>query len=479
MHTALCICAALPTVQTRVQPLWLMHYREAYQTTNTGFLIEACVPTTERLLYQPGPDSIDLAPVLAGRERVAILFPGPDSSPLGPELLDGVGELTLVIPDGTWRAASRMVRRDPVLSALPRVTLPPGPPTIYTLRRASRQAGLSTFEAFAQAMALLEGDDVGERLMAALRSFQDGTYAMKGMAAARSPVTGRLGPAAWRAAQEAHHQRVEAVLGEFLRDRAKGIRDPVRDFLFEYYPFRPAKLRRWDPGHAVLLDDADAFLDRKFYFRLDDGSVMLDPELFPARRIKALRFIISLLEGTESRPPHFGCHGMHEWAMCFEAGEEVRHPYVPLRLPPSALDTFVRSQPITCTHYDAFRFFTPAARPLNAHTPTVETMADMEQPGCLHTNMDLYRWAHKLHPWIGSDLILDTFLLALEASTMDMRASPYDMTAHGHEPIRVETPEGRDEYRKLQSALAIRAAPIRRRLLLACRRLLGWVKVPG
>lgn len=479
MTKELCFCTDLPTVDTRVRPVWLMHFRETFQTTNTGFLIESCVPQTERLVYQPGPDAIDLAPILEGRKNIAILFPGPDAVPLSREVLDNDEDFTLVVPDGTWRSASRMVRRDPILRALPRVTVPIGPPTVYTLRRASRHAGLSTFEAFAQAMTILEGEETGEVLMDALRRFQDGTYVLKGMGQARTPVTERLTGEQWRARRDAHEARVERDLGPFLRDRAAGIKDPIRDFLFEYYGFRPGKLRRWDPGHAVLMEDADAFLERKFYAPLDDGSVMLDPERYPARRAKALRFIISVLEGAESRQPHFACHGMHEWAMCFEAGEDVRHPYVPLRLSPSALDTFVRSQPITCTHYDAFRFFTPPARPLNQHQPTVERMPEQEQPGCLHTNMDLYRWAHKLHPWIGSELIYDTFELALEARTMDMRASPYDLTDYGFEPIRIETPEGRAQYRNLQSKLAVRAAPIRRRLLLACRRLLGWVKVPA
>jgi len=107
----------------------------------------------------------------------------------------------------------------------------------------------------------------------------------------------------------------------------------------------------------------------------------------------------------------------------------------------------------------------------------MESMEKLEQPGCLHTNMDLYRWAHKLHPWIGSDLVADTFEVAIEARTLDMRASPYDLREYGLEPICIETAAGRDEYRRLQSLLAVQSAPVRRRLLMACRRLLGWVKV--
>ncbi|MEZ0277330.1 MAG: hypothetical protein ACAH88_20635, partial [Roseimicrobium sp.] len=117
-----------------------------------------------------------------------------------------------------------------------------------------------------------------------------------------------------------------------------------------------------------------------------------------------------------------------------------------------------------CTHYDAFRFYTPEARPLNTFDPRFETRLDMEQGGCLHANMDLYKWAYKLWPWIGSDLVADAFEVALFGRAMDMRASPYDLEALGFPPIYIETEEGRAEYRRCQQELADRAEPVRRRL---------------
>jgi DTW domain-containing protein YfiP len=477
MHTALCFCDRLPRIETRINPVWLLHCREQYQTTNTGFLIGSCVPGTQRILYQPGPDVVDVEPLLSTRQNIAILFPGEGAQELSPEAANTPGGLTLVVPDGTWRRASRMVRRDPYLRTLPRYTLPIGDPSVYTLRRATHTAGLSTLEAFAHAVGIVDGPEPRAQLLEVLREFQDGSFRMKGMRWAVTPKTARLPRKQWESQEAEHHRRIEGLIGPYMRTRAAGEENPVLDFLFEYYAFRPAKLRRWDPGHGVQLLEANEFLDRKDYIRVGDG-VMLDPDRFPARRVKALRWMVGLLAGTESRPPHFSCNGMHEWAMCFEAGAEVRHADWPLRLSPSALDMFVRSWPITCTHFDAFRFFTPAARPLNEVEPTMETMADLEQPGCLHTNMDLYRWAHKLHPWIGSDLVADAFEVAVHARTIDMRASPYDLRGLGLEPICIETPAGQNEYRRHQSELAARAAPVRRRLLMACRRLLGWVKVP-
>ena len=115
-----------------------------------------------------------------------------------------------------------------------------------------------------------------------------------------------------------------------------------------------------------------------------------------------------------------------------------------------------------CSHYDAFRFFTPAARPLNLLQPGPDDRAAHEQPGCIHANLDLYKWATKFYPWIGSDLIADAFELARDARLLDMRAAPYDLSAFDAEPIRIETASGRRDYAAAQSAIATRAAPLRR-----------------
>ena len=91
---------------------------------------------------------------------------------------------------------------------------------------------------------------------------------------------------------------------------------------------------------------------------------------------------------------------------------------------------------------------------MNTMQPSFESRLDMEQGGCLHANMDLYKWAYKLWPWIGSDLVADAFEVAIAGRAMDMRASPYDLAALGFEPIRIETEEGRAEYRAEQKRIA-------------------------
>ncbi|MCW2716920.1 MAG: hypothetical protein JWR81_742 [Pseudonocardia sp.] len=238
------------------------------------------------------------------------------------------------------------------------------------------------------------------------------------------------------------------------------------DFLFTYYSLRPVRLEEWHPGPGVALRDAEEFLDRPGYVRDGDG-LRLDPAQLPERLGSTAEFVRALLVATASRPPRLGCFGLHEWAMVYRT-DAPRHGAVPLRLGAAGTDAVVEQLPIHCTHHDAFRFFTVAARPLNALTPERADQAEHEQPGCLHATMDLYKWAYKLAPVTPSELLADCFALAVDVRELDMRASPYDLADLGYPPVRIETPAGRAEYARAQAGFAERAAPLRSRLVAVC-----------
>jgi len=105
--------------------------------------------------------------------------------------------------------------------------------------------------------------------------------------------------------------------------------------------------------------------------------------------------------------------------------------------------------------------------------PARATVAEHEQRGCLHANMDLYKWAFKLAPFTPSELVADCFELARDIREVDMRASPYDLRALGFAPIAIETPEGRSDYESHQRTFAARGEPLRARLIALCERLLA------
>ena len=125
-----------------------------------------------------------------------------------------------------------------------------------------------------------------------------------------------------------------------------------------------------------------------------------------------------------------------------------------------------------CSHFDAFRFFTPSARPLNSLQPSRSEQIMLEQPGCLHATMDLYKWSFQLLPLVPSSVVARCFELARDVRELDMRASPYDLADLGYAPVRIETPEGKQEYAAAQRRFAQRGAPLRRRLIEECERLL-------
>ncbi|MEU4640758.1 3-methyladenine DNA glycosylase [Micromonospora sp. NPDC023814] len=284
------------------------------------------------------------------------------------------------------------------------------------------------------------------------------------MTAALAP-TAVLDAARWRARRRAHEERVDAWLTPHLARRRRGGKHPVEDFLFTYYSHRPAQLRRWHPGAGVALRDADPAEFGRDY-RATAAGVTLDTEGVRARRAESVEWIPALLVATAGRPAHLGCFGMHEWAMVYRQTQaEVRHNAWPLRLSPERTAAVVEERGVRCSHFDAYRFFTAPARPLNLLTPTRETQHAHEQPGCLHANMDLYKWAYKLSPLVPAELVADCFELAREIRTLDMRASPYDLSDLGYPPVRVETPEGRAEYAAAQRGFADRAAVLRARLL--------------
>lgn len=275
-----------------------------------------------------------------------------------------------------------------------------------------------------------------------------------------------LPEAEWRDRRAAHEERVNSWTAEHLQRRQRGDKHPVEDFLFTYYSHRPQHLRRWHPGAGIALRGAAPDEFGPDYVRDGAGDLHVDVDAIRIRRRDSITWISTLLRGTAARPAHFGCFGMHEWAMVYrQSADELRHADWPLRLTPAETAAVVDANRVRCSHFDAFRFFTPAARPLNVLQPTRSTQAALEQPGCLHANMDLYKWAYKLSPLISSELVADCFALAREIRTVDMQASPYDLTDLGYPPIRIETAEGRSEYVAAQREFADRAGVLRVRLI--------------
>ncbi len=290
--------------------------------------------------------------------------------------------------------------------------------------------------------------------------------------AAGAPHT--LSEPEWRAREAAHQARADTLSEAHRARRLRGERHPVEDFLWTYYTMSPGDLRRWHAGARTVLQGGGSERGEWRHYRSLGADAAVNIAEFFARRRGTVDYVEQLLSATLAHTPKFGCFGLHEWAMVYRmTPEQLRHTVLPLRIGHERTDTVVETHTIGCSHFDAYRFFTPAASPLNTLTPTRDTQPDLEQSGCLHAGMDVYKWAGKLGPLVPGELLLDTFELARDIRAVDMRASPYDVTGvSGWDgtaltPIPIETPEGKREYARLQRGFAERGNALRMRVLAA------------
>jgi DTW domain-containing protein YfiP len=100
---------------------------------------------------------LDFSDLNVPERRALLLYPGDDAPILNRNFLDQDNRpVTLVVPDGNWRQASRMGRRLPGLEHAEMVRLPEGPQTRWGIRREHHREGLATFEAIARALGIIE-----------------------------------------------------------------------------------------------------------------------------------------------------------------------------------------------------------------------------------------------------------------------------------------------------------------------------------
>ena len=173
MQRSVCVCSILPSFTTRTRVVLLLHQLELRKTTNTGRLALRCLSNSALALrgrleedLQLPRDAICATPAwLTEAERPVLLFPGPDARPLS-EFVDAAAPpLTLVVPDGTWSQASRTRKRFPGLDSIPCARLPDTLLSTYRLRHDPRPGHLSTLQAIAHAIGILESEEIARQLL--------------------------------------------------------------------------------------------------------------------------------------------------------------------------------------------------------------------------------------------------------------------------------------------------------------------------
>ena len=284
----------------------------------------------------------------------------------------------------------------------------------------------------------------------------------------------------WRRAAAEHRAAVRALIDVGFRGRGARVRelDPVSNFVFEYYSFKPSTLLQYSPGLGTRLEGlpdgthhSDLPLAAFEPATGADTARGVDPMRIRPRTLERLRWTRHLLAATHRRPPLLHCYNLHEWAMLYSPEESAskpkRHQALPLRVTQAQINSTIdAAAPIRCTHFDAVRFFSEPAQPLNRlQMRSRLQQTQSEQPGCLHSNMDLFKWALKIFPFVESSVVVDALRVAVSARKLDVRASPYDSAVVGLDPVAVETPQGRREYAHLQREIYEAAQPVRNALI--------------
>jgi len=169
MRQELCICPAVEDFRKRLQPQTrvsvLMHHREEHLTTNTAQLAAQLLPNCEVFIRGKPDAALDPSQILRPGETPLLLYPSENAQVLTREFVQGLkAPFCLIVPDGSWRQASKVAKREAFLADIPRVVLKADAPTRYRLRREPKTEGLATFEAIARALGVLEGPKVREEM---------------------------------------------------------------------------------------------------------------------------------------------------------------------------------------------------------------------------------------------------------------------------------------------------------------------------
>ena len=180
MRQELCICSLIPSLDTKTNIIVIISKREAKVPTNTGRLAGMALKNSVVLLRGDLDQPYDLAEHLGPEGSNFVFYPDETASVVTEDLASGNQALTLIFPDGNWRGAGKMCRRDPVMASLPRLRLPAGAPSNYRVRKETKSEGLATIEAIARALGIVEHPSIQTQLDKLLKVMTDRTLQSRG-----------------------------------------------------------------------------------------------------------------------------------------------------------------------------------------------------------------------------------------------------------------------------------------------------------
>lgn len=164
MKHHLCLCDSIVPFPNRTAVTIIMHRREVFKPSGTSRLAELALENCDVYLRGHATQPLILEELFPDAETCLFLNLSPDAHVLDDAFAADRRFTRLVVPDGSWRQARKMGRREPTLARMTCVKLPPGPRSHYLLRSQPVSGGLATIEAIARALGILDGPEVEAHL---------------------------------------------------------------------------------------------------------------------------------------------------------------------------------------------------------------------------------------------------------------------------------------------------------------------------
>ena len=183
LNSSLCICSLLPILDLKTKISLIIHAKELKRTTNSGRLALHCFTNSEMRIRGESKEPLDLSDLLTPNYQSLLFYPSEAAVELTPAFVSSLeGQpIQLIVPDGNWRQASKVQSRHSELKNIPRVMLRRPNLAKFHLRAESSEFGMSTLEAIAHALGVIEGSFVEKKLMAVYQLKLERTLLGRGM----------------------------------------------------------------------------------------------------------------------------------------------------------------------------------------------------------------------------------------------------------------------------------------------------------
>lgn len=172
-----CVCANLSTFKVETNVSLIVHVSELNLTSNTAQFVKKNLPASAEIFVRGRMnDTFNPDPILERSGRPLFLFPDEHSVELNAQFMaKNPGPYHLIVPDGNWTQAKRVKKREEKFDDVPTVRLPAGIIGEYKLRKAPQPEWVSTYEAVAYALGILESKACEEHLMKFFRVWVQAT----------------------------------------------------------------------------------------------------------------------------------------------------------------------------------------------------------------------------------------------------------------------------------------------------------------